>query len=105
MCFFFVTETSYDLHVSSSQSIGVAVGVSLSLLVVCTVCGVLMLRWAIRKGYLRHVAASYKNFRNSTDRDDTQHGHDTEHGRDAGAPTVSYTGGGTSRAEDVQVHI
>ncbi|KAK7480461.1 hypothetical protein BaRGS_00028278 [Batillaria attramentaria] len=52
---------------SSSLSIGLAVGISLFMLIVCIVIGIVILRWAIRKGYLRHVAMSYKNFRNPQD--------------------------------------
>lgn len=62
-----VSTSSTSTVVSSHLSVGLAVGVSLFMLVVCIVAGVIILRWAIRKGYLRHVAMSYKNFRNPSD--------------------------------------
>ncbi|KAL8625542.1 hypothetical protein ACOMHN_014631 [Nucella lapillus] len=79
-------------HVKSSdKSIRLAVGVSLSLFVVCTVIGIVILRWAIRKGYLRHVAMSYKNFRNP---------------ESAAEPPVSFSNAQEeSRPDEVNVHI
>ncbi|XP_076453687.1 uncharacterized protein LOC143288905 [Babylonia areolata] len=76
---------------SSALSIGLAVGVSLTLCVVCVVGGVLFLRWAIRKGYLRHVARSYKLFRSS---------------ESAADPPVSFDAAHSDReAGEVNVHI
>ena len=61
---------------SHSLSVGLAVGISVFLFIVCVVIGIIILRWAIRKGYLRHVARSYKSFRNPdtpVSFDNTQH--------------------------------
>ncbi|KAK7090782.1 hypothetical protein V1264_010538 [Littorina saxatilis] len=55
----------YENHSGASGlSVGLAIGISVFLFIVCIVVGILILRWGIRKGYLRHVARSYKNFRN-----------------------------------------
>lgn len=79
--------TSTNYQQSSNISVGLAIGISLFLFVVCTVAGIVIMRWAIKKGYLRHVAMSYKFFRNP----DTPVSFDnSDDGR---------------RSEDVQVHI
>ena len=45
-----------------TESHGLAVGISLFLFIICTVIGIVILRWVVHKGYLRHVARSYKSF-------------------------------------------
>ncbi|XP_025079402.1 uncharacterized protein LOC112555283 isoform X1 [Pomacea canaliculata] len=50
---------------SSAMSVGLPVGISLGLLVICVSIAIIILRWGVRNGYLRHVAWSYKLFRNS----------------------------------------
>ena len=65
-CFILIPLASGGTTVTESHglSVGLAVGISLFLFIICTVIGIVILRWAVRKGYLRHVARSYKSFRN-----------------------------------------
>lgn len=68
MCFknfFFISDlTQYSGPESSKLSIGIAVGVALSLFIICVITSILIIRWGIQKGYLRHISRSYKSFRN-----------------------------------------
>ena len=59
-CFILIPLASGGTTVTESH--GLAVGISLFLFIICTVIGIVILRWVVHKGYLRHVARSYKSF-------------------------------------------
>ncbi|RUS79730.1 hypothetical protein EGW08_012503 [Elysia chlorotica] len=52
-------------HEQSHLNYGLVYGIPLSCAAVLMICGMLIIYWSMRKGYIRSLSWSYKNFHNS----------------------------------------